>query len=273
MIARPQFKYDCNYKYERRLPDEINCFAVAIDETGNIYISDLTPKVQQVRGYTPDGTPFRTIPGTDFDPIALGFDASGNLLILDYDGQRVVVIDAEDNVKHSLGEFLKPRGITTDNEFNVVVADSNRHQIQIFDPKGVWLRQFGSEGEGPGQMKCPIGVGVTIEGNIVVAEKDNSRLQVFTAFGQSLRILGSYGSGYAEFNSPWGICVDKNGTIAVADQCNRRIQFISSDGEYVMVIDRGEAGSILSYPMAVALDSNGALFVCDRGNSAVLILE
>ena len=58
------------------------------------------------------------------------------------------------------GQFRAPKGLATDAEGNVYVADSQNHRIQVFDATGTFLRQFGSEGTAPGQFKEPWSVAV-----------------------------------------------------------------------------------------------------------------
>ena len=54
------------------------------------------------------------------------------------------------------------------------MADRDNHRIQIFNSEGQFVRKFGSNGNGNGQMQRPIGFGLLSNGNIVVADYDAS---------------------------------------------------------------------------------------------------
>ena len=71
------------------------------------------------------------------------------------------------------------------------MAGIGNHRIQIFNSQGQFVRKFGSEGEGNGQMKYPSGAGVLSNGNIVVSEIRSNRLQIFDSQGNFVRIVGA----------------------------------------------------------------------------------
>ena len=50
---------------------------------------------------------------------------------------------------------------------------------QVFSSSGVFLKKFGTEGSGPGEMNTPSGVCMTPDGHIVVVDFGNSRIQIF----------------------------------------------------------------------------------------------
>ena len=70
------------------------------------------------------------------------------------------------------------------------MADRDNHRLQVFDSSGNFLRKFGSEGTGNGQLKEPIGIGLLSNENIVVSEWGNHRLQIFTPQGQFVSLIG-----------------------------------------------------------------------------------
>ena len=43
---------------------------------------------------------------------------------------------------------------------NIIVADEDNHRVQVFRPDGTFVRSFGTQGSGAGQMSYPIGVAV-----------------------------------------------------------------------------------------------------------------
>jgi DNA-binding beta-propeller fold protein YncE len=95
------------------------------------------------------------------------------------------------------GQFKLPFGIALDKPGNVYVVDQGNRRIQIFDPVGHFLFQWGSscdlgsgagcvdpDGPGPlergdGQFLSPKGIAIASDGTIYIADSDNNRVQVF----------------------------------------------------------------------------------------------
>lgn len=107
------------------------------------------------------------------------------------DGSHIVVADDESNRlgRFTLsGEFvqyigagllLEPQDVVFASNGDAIVADSSNNRICVFTPNGsALLRSFGSEGDAPGQFKCP--VGLAIHGNtLYVIDTLTARLQIF----------------------------------------------------------------------------------------------
>lgn len=82
--------------------------------------------------------------------------------------------------------FYRPTELGFDHLANVYVLDSGNHRVQVFDPRGQFLRSLGEPGQGPGQLADPMGMFVHPEGSVWVADTRNRRLQPFGAAGSSL---------------------------------------------------------------------------------------
>ncbi len=74
---------------------------------------------------------------------------------------------------------MRPNGVAVDEEGHIIVADSRNHRVQIFSSSGVFLRKFGSQGSGRGEMDRPSGICISPEGLIIVVDFGNDRVQVF----------------------------------------------------------------------------------------------
>lgn len=80
------------------------------------------------------------------------------------------------------GHFAQPKGIATDPDGHIYVAESVTGLIQIFAMDGTFLLAFGAMGSEPGSFLLP--AGIHIEGNrIYVADSGNGRIQVFQYLG------------------------------------------------------------------------------------------
>ena len=84
-------------------------------------------------------------------------------------------------------------------------------------------------------------------------------------------------SGKYEFADPSGMAFGLNGEIYVADgegRVNARIVKFTKDGKFVKAWGtRGSGRDNLDQPHAIAVDSTGRVFVADRRNNRVVILD
>jgi len=165
------------------------------------------------------------------------------------------------------GQFTWPTSIARDSKGNLYVSDEHRHDIQVFDKDGSFLRKWGSLGAGPGQLNRPSGVAVDHDDTVLVVDHMNNRIQRFTSDGKPLAAWGSTGSGPGQFNLPWGIGVDSQSNVYVADWRNDRIQSFSRDGAYIRSFGEGQ----LKRPANVSVDGEGNVYVADWGNDRVAV--
>jgi sugar lactone lactonase YvrE len=107
--------------------------------------------------------------------------------------------------------------------------------------------------------------------------KLNQRGEVVMSLGEA----GVFGDDEKHFNGPADVLVAPNGDIWVADGHrggNNRIVKFSRDGHFLLQVGGGvgseskEAGRF-DDPHGLAMDSQGRLFVADRGNNRIQILD
>ncbi|XP_071444245.1 E3 ubiquitin-protein ligase TRIM71 [Hetaerina americana] len=131
---------------------------------------------------------------SDGNGCASGSDASPNntiwtthhVVVTDFNNHILVVIDPDFLNARSLGgsgngegQFMRPQGVTVDEEGRIIVADSRNNRIQVFEPDGTFLTQWGTFGTKPGEIDRPSGICVTPNGRVVVVDFGNNRVQVF----------------------------------------------------------------------------------------------
>jgi DNA-binding beta-propeller fold protein YncE len=189
------------------------------------------------------------------------------------------------------GQLRAPKGLTTDADGNVYVADSQNHRIQVFDATGTFLRQFGSEGTAPGQFKEPWSVAVAPRptdlaadrpwaGNIYVADTWNHRIQVFDPQGQPLFAWGTFGE-VAEATGPgdvlYGprdIAFDAQGFLYVSDTGNKRVVKYDADGQMVAAVGGlGDAEGLMQEPVGLAVSPEGDVYVADTWNKRIQVFD
>lgn len=173
----------------------------------------------------------------------------GANLCVDSDVDPVLKFDLEGNLVASFGAGLIawPHGIFVDAEDNVWIADAVGyapvpdgwgHVVYKFSPEGELLMTLGKKGEagdGENTFRKPNDLVVAPDGSIFVAD--------------------GHGSGEGE-------------------PANNRIVKFAPDGTYLMEFGTpGSGDGELDEPHALAMDSQGRLFVGDRGNSRVQIFD
>jgi DNA-binding beta-propeller fold protein YncE len=190
------------------------------------------------------------------------------------------------------------QGLAADRLGNVYVADYLNHRIRVVDPTGVITTVAGtgvpgeSGDEGPAvkaQLSSPRGLAIDNEGNLYVADSQTNRVRMIDRQGIIHPFAGNGHAGYsgdgdsalmAELNGPTGLAIDTTtGNLYIADSSNHRLRMVTPDGKISTIAGTGVEGSagdgsdaklaMLSLPVAIATDHQGAVFVADLGNSSV----
>lgn len=177
------------------------------------------------------------------------------------------------------GEARPPNQITPGSPF--ACADSKLDPILKFDTNGKLLKSFGA-----GLILFPHGLHVDREGNVWVTDalaRNDKGHQVFkfSPDGKLLMTLGKPGKpgdGPDEFNAPSAVVTALNGDIFVADghggNTNARIVKFDKTGKFIKTWGKKGAGAgEFDTPHAIAMDSQGRLFVGDRNNNRIQIFD
>ena len=168
------------------------------------------------------------------------------------------------------GLFYHPSGIWCDDNGTVgkeiYIADRYNYRVQVFDENGTFLRKFGVQGSGDGQINEANGVGVGPDGMVYVSSKNNQKIQVFTKDGNFSRSFSTSGH-------PWQIDFYQN-TLAVSMADHHRIEVFDLNGTSLGYFGQnGNAPGQLNYPTDIAFDSSGKLHVSEYNNHRVQKFE
>jgi sugar lactone lactonase YvrE len=177
------------------------------------------------------------------------------------------------------GEARPPSQINPGAPF--ACAESSLDPILKFDASGKLLKSFGA-----GLILFPHGLHVDRDGNVWVTDglgRNGKGHQVFkfSPDGKLLMTLGKAGtpgSGTDEFNAPSAVVTAPNGDIFVADghggNTNARIVKFDRNGKFIKTWGKkGSGPGELDIPHAIAMDSQGRLFVGDRQNNRIQIFD
>lgn len=150
-----------------------------------------------------------------------------------------------------------------------------------FDETGKLVKSFGA-----GMLVFPHGLSVDRDGNVWVTDglgRNGKGHQVFkfSPEGKVLMTLGKAGvagSGNDEFNAPSATLVAPNGDIFVADghggNTNARIVKFDKTGKFIKTWGKkGSGPGEMDGPHTLAMDSQGRLFLGDRGNNRIQIFD
>ncbi len=171
------------------------------------------------------------------------------------------------------GQLVWPTAIAVDRASgNVYVSDERRHDVQVFDRDGAFIRKLGSFGSDPGQLNRPAGLAVAPNGDVLVSDGLNNRVQRWSPDGQVLAVWGEAGSGPGQFNLPWGITTDRQERVYVVDWRNSRVQQFDADGAYLTSFGGpGDGDGSLDRPAGVGVDSVGNVYVSDFGRDRIQV--
>ena len=130
--------------------------------------------------------------------------------------------------------------------------------------------EFGSYGDGDGQMMWPTAIATDGDGKVYIADEWLNRITVFDKDGNYLSKWGTAGSGDGELNGPASLAMTGNGSVLVADAKNHRLQLFSLDGQYqAQCGSYGDGPGQFNMPWGVALDTDGNIYVTDWRNDRV----
>jgi sugar lactone lactonase YvrE len=205
------------------------------------------------------------------------FDRCGGQTCENSNIDPITKYDASGRVVTTFGAkmFVRPHGITVDNDGNVWVTDGvgippkngkpgMGHTVVKLSPEGKVIMTLGTPGvtgEDATHFNAPSDVLIAPNGDIFVAdghgEKTNARIVKFDKTGKFIKAWGKEGTGQGEFNEPHGLAMDSQGRLFVADRANSRIQIFDQDGKFLAEWRQ------FGRPSGIAIDRNDVIYVAD----------
>jgi DNA-binding beta-propeller fold protein YncE len=178
-------------------------------------------------------------------------------------------------------------GLVMDKEGRIIVLRRGEPPIIEFDSSGKVLKAWGR-----GLIAAPHGLFLDHEGFLWVTDapyggatpeqkKRGQQVFKFSREGKLMMTLGKSGvagDGPDTFNQPSHLVVAPTGEIFVADghgsDSKGRVDKFSKDGKFIKAWGKpGSAPGEFSSPHAIAMDSQGRIFVADRSNRRIQIFD
>ncbi len=194
-----------------------------------------------------------------------------------------------------------PAGLTFDKEGNLYVADRENHRVRKVDTQGKITTIAGNgtagfSGDGGPAVKAslnlPSGVTLDDKGNLYISDRSNNRIRVVDTKGNiqtyaGTGVAGFHGDGgqakQAVLDKPFGIAMDKKRNLYIADRNSNRVRkvdangiitTVAGDGGFFFMGDNGPAyRASLAGPTGVAVDDAGSLYIADRNNNRVRMVD
>jgi sugar lactone lactonase YvrE len=145
--------------------------------------------------------------------------------------------------------------------------------VKEFDRAGVLVRTFGAD-EG---LSFPNGVAVDADGRVYVTDSNNGRLLVFAATGEVVAKVGR-GAASGSLGLPRGIAVDGQGRVFIVDSSGNGVVVYRAlvEGERQpehlgFYGGHGIEDARFSFPMGVAVDGRGRVYIADTANNRVQV--
>ena len=194
-------------------------------------------------------------------------------------GEQTIVVS--DLLKHNIKQFtttgellhtiargrisFTPNGVIVSPDGHIYVCDDVNHGVSVFDVKGGSLFSFGSHGSGDKCFDWPRDLCFASDGLLYITDVDNSRICVYDKDG---KFIGKFPTTCKP------TCIDATdcGHLIVSSSSSHKVMIYTTGGELVHVF--GEHGSGLgqfSGPSGVSVDSDGLIYIADRGNLCIQV--
>ena len=242
---------------------------VSFDKNGNIYIADA--QNNRIRKINASGN-ISTIAGNGLAGFSGDGLAAANALL------------------------NNPTDVAIDTAGNIYIVDNGNNRIRKINTSGIITTIAGNNTAGffgdngpatSANLNHPTRI-FCYGDKLYIADKDNNRIRLINGSGIITTVAGNgtptfsgdNGSALtASLTEPSGVCVDASGNLYIADKGNNRVRKVNTIGTIITVAGDGTQGysgdgatataAQLQYPIDVAFDAAGNLYISDSGNAKI----
>jgi len=238
-----------------------NSGGIAVDGSGNVYVSDYT---------------YAFAGGTPSAPITVPTNATiskitSNGTVSNFAGAPGVIGFSDG--PGAAASFGKPLGLTVDGAGNVYVADSSNQAVRKITPDGTVSTLAGPASV----LVAPTALAADPKGDVYLA--GGTALYEISPAGSVSTVAGSVthpasvdGTGAAaDFDTPSGIAVDGNLNLWVAETADNALRKVSQSGVVTTTPSIAPAGAAYGAGPGVATDARGNVYAIVNGNQIVKI--
>lgn len=238
--------------------------AVAVDDEGNIYVSDTGNS--RIAVFNSAGRFLRSIGNRGKErlsyPYGIVVTPTGLVMVADAEKNAVFVFDKKGNFVRYLFSpeaGIKPGAMALGADGLLYLSDLKEHAIRVWDPvKRDLLQTIKVKG-----LTYPQGLWVTKEG-IWVANAGGKRYVKIDRQGRVLQALEDVEG--KRFGLVRGVAVDSRGRLLVTDTLEGTLYLLDKRGRMIKAIERQFNG-----PMTLFIDQKGAIYVADRFNDQIQV--
>ena len=215
---------------------------LTVDDQDNVWLTDVA--LHQVFKFSPVGKLLLTIgePGVAGNdkrhfnrPTDIAVLPDGSFYVSDgYRNTRVAKFSANGDFEFqwgapgkNAGEFDTPHGIAVDLQGNVYVADRENDRVQVFDAKGVFLKQWRSAemGRPYGLTLLPGAIAAVVDGGEQPeTPPDRSGVSIVRQDGTVSERFGRFGNQDGQFRMGHDVAADAQGNLYIVDIAGQRVQ-------------------------------------------------
>jgi sugar lactone lactonase YvrE len=190
--------------------------------------------------------------------------------------------------------FNRPAAVAVDPATgHIFLVEAGNHSVRKITPQSVTTLagKGGVAGNADGsrdvaRFRQPGGLALAADGSIYVADTGNHTIRKISPLGDVVTLAGMAGEfgmidgdgPAARFSSPTAIALTADGSLVVADTGNHSIRRVTPDGAVTTVAgtsglpgfaDGAQQDARFSSPSALAISSDGTLYVADTDNCLI----